>query len=66
MTDTIEPVSHGVPPGVEKSAALAVARAAIALAWADGELHPEEVACLEDLLYQLPALSPGSLAEIKR
>ncbi len=66
MSDTNEPVSHRPPPGIEESTALSLARAAIAIAWADGELHPEEVACVEDLLYQLPALSPGALAEIKR
>ncbi|MCC5807949.1 MAG: TerB family tellurite resistance protein [Opitutales bacterium] len=64
--DTFEPVPHRSPPGIKESTAFALARAAIALAWADGELHPEEVACLEDFLYQMPALSPGSLAEIKR
>ena len=65
MSDIVKPVSHGMPPGIEESTALALARAAVALAWADGELHPEEVACLEDILYQLPALSPSALSEIK-
>jgi uncharacterized tellurite resistance protein B-like protein len=44
--------------------ALALGKALIATAWADGYLHPAEQACLEDLLYQLPDLDTQAMEEL--
>ena len=40
--------------------------ALIAAAWADGELSPEELASLKDLLFRLPGLRPEDWAELQR
>ncbi|MCC5840425.1 MAG: TerB family tellurite resistance protein [Opitutales bacterium] len=49
-----------------ESCSLAVARVAIAAAWADGVLSDEELECLQDLLYQMPTLSTEGLREMQR
>lgn len=49
-----------------ESCALAVARLAIAAAWADGKLADEELECLQDLLYQMPTLSAEGGRETQR
>ncbi len=40
----------------DASIALALGKVVIAAAWADGEIQQEELACLKDLLFQLPEL----------
>lgn len=41
----------------ESALSLALAKAVVAAAWADGKIAPEERDCLMDLLYQLPGLT---------
>jgi tellurite resistance protein len=49
-----------------ESSSLAVARVAIAAAWADGVLSDDELECLQDLLYQMPTLSTEGFRETQR
>lgn len=59
-------VTESVLTDRREPCALAVARVAIAAAWADGVLADEELECLQDLLYQMPTLNADGLRETQR
>lgn len=45
----------------DKSLALALGKVIIAAAWADGQVHEDEMECIKDLIYHLPDLDPKDL-----
>jgi len=48
----------------DRSVILALARVIVAAAWADGELHREEIDGLKDLLFHLPHVGPARGLEL--
>ncbi len=48
----------------DRNVILALARVIVAAAWADGELHPEEIDSLKDLLFHLPHIGPARGVEL--
>jgi uncharacterized tellurite resistance protein B-like protein len=48
----------------DRSVILALARVIVAAAWADGELHREEIDSLKDLLFHLPHVGPARGVEL--
>jgi uncharacterized tellurite resistance protein B-like protein len=48
----------------DRSVILALARVIVAAAWADGELHAEEIDSLKDLLFHLPHVGPARGVEL--
>jgi uncharacterized tellurite resistance protein B-like protein len=48
----------------DRSVILALARVIVAAAWADGELHREEIDSLKDLLFHLPHVGPARSVEL--
>jgi uncharacterized tellurite resistance protein B-like protein len=45
----------------KSSITVALAKVLIAVAWADGAIQPEEISCLKDLLFHLPAITQEEL-----
>src|SRR5262245_21220992 len=48
----------------DRTVILALARVIVAAAWADGELHREEIDSLKDLLFHLPHVGPARGVEL--
>lgn len=60
------PRPHGELQMASRPVVVNLGHALIAAAWADGELSPEELQSLKDLLFALPGLRPEHWSELER